>query len=269
MPTPMEAIMEDASVGERSSLHRELLGMEGEETQFSKVHISKEVAPLRETDDLLVEFGDCCSTISNKDDSDFDDLLVDFPNRSQPSWSPFIDDSCSVASGSIAARRGVSFSDRTQVMFVDNLAVDYKQDLWLTETDIENCMAERSEHIELIQILQRFSGPDHRGSPVARYARQVAREAETTPIGLEAARGHGGLVRRAQSEEGGAHERRPRRAVAAEEGTEGSGAKWSRGHREHVDGGERVGAGQGAEDRRVPRRGRRGVHDDPATGAAI
>ncbi len=93
---------------------------------------------MREMDTLLVKFDDWFSMISKKDELDFDDLLVDFPNRGQSLWCSFDDDSCSVVSNSIISLSGESFLDLTQVMFMENLAAVYKQDLLLSETNIKN-----------------------------------------------------------------------------------------------------------------------------------
>jgi len=258
--TPMETIAEAASVDERSSLHHSgilsadergssgliqpapvLLSSEAEAEEeesvvhFSNVYICEEVTPIGEMDDLLVDFpsrrrrrrSSCSSATSeafsygassHDDASSRDDV-----STTSLSWIPSRSGT-SVTSVTPSPPRGVSFAARTQVTFVDNLTHNYKSDLWLTESDIQSYMIEKSKHVKMIKILQRFSssgaaGGNHRigssgnvsntgsngsgsndstrsnnnsnshvvsNSTMAKYITRRIDNADTTPIGIEA-----------------------------------------------------------------------------------
>ena len=128
---------------------------------------SDETQQLEEEEDLFI-----CSDVAPP-------LIVDFPSSSSAEFP-------SRSSDSSTTTTRVAFTDLTQVKFVENLTIDHKQNLWLTESDMKASMLEKNRNIKMIKVLQRFSrSSNNSNSTTTECATKRIEKANTTAMGLE------------------------------------------------------------------------------------
>lgn len=106
-------------------------------------------------------------------------LLVDFPPGSPRSRRGSFE-------SALAATR-VTFAEQEQMKIVECLVVQYRQDLWLTDSDIEQFMAEKQRNIKTIKVLQRFKKKNRKPTSVSKSLLMEVEEStnSNTTMGIE------------------------------------------------------------------------------------
>lgn len=72
-----------------------------------------------------------------------------------------------------------------QINSVENYSIQYKPNIWYTESDLMAFVREKEQNVTMLRMIQRFSGKNMNDATMAKYIQIRMQKANTTPMGLE------------------------------------------------------------------------------------